>query len=270
VKPKDEKWAITPKAGDKAGKPFEVGAKDAKDSEKKDKSGERTEEQKKADLNRGIAEAQKLLEDQNLSSDQVKQKLPAIKSTYKITILELVIDAKNETKETDHIHGEIHSKPVKADSSKVDKKEKTAEEAHNEVMAKMSSDNKLVLKGNGSYTAGHAGRGFSTATRDAVDDIGYATGDHSFPDIKDPGTKPGANPETKWGKLGKGNWIPDHQPPDTLVGGGAVITIRFYPHSNSSRVKQGGAVRVYKMWMKEVRKRDNSNWAEGVKSEWFW
>ncbi|MDF0651252.1 MAG: DUF4157 domain-containing protein [Nitrospira sp.] len=147
-------------------------------------------------------------------------------------------------------------------------KEKTAEEAHNEVMAKMSSDNKLLLKGHGSYTAGHAGRGFVVATRDAVDDIGYATGDHSFPSIKDPGTK--GDPATKWGKIGKGNWVPDHQPPDTLAGGGATLTFRFYPHSNSSRVKQGGAVRVYKMWMKDARKRDDANWAEGVKSEWFW
>jgi|GEM_PF-6843112 len=40
VKPKDEKWAITPKAGDKAGKPFEVGAKDLGNDEETDKSKE--------------------------------------------------------------------------------------------------------------------------------------------------------------------------------------------------------------------------------------
>jgi hypothetical protein len=157
--------------------------------------------------------------------------------------------------------------PDEADTGKPEK-EKTAEEAHNEVIAKMSSDNKLLLKGHGNFTAGHAGRAFTTATRDAVDDIGYATGDHSFPAITDPGTK--GDPATKWGKLGKGNWVPDHQPPDTLAGGGATLSFRFYPHSNSSRLKQGGAVRVYKMWMKEARKRGDSNWAEGVKSDWFW
>lgn len=88
---------------------------------KKDKPDERSQEQKKADLTKGIAEAQKFLEDKKLSSEQVKQKLPAIKSKYNITIFELVTDAKSETKETAHIHGEIHSNPVKHDSGKIEK-----------------------------------------------------------------------------------------------------------------------------------------------------
>lgn len=164
------------------------------------------------------------------------------------------------------VRGKVNP-PDEVDTGRPEK-EKTAEEAHNEVMGKMNSDNLLLLRGHGCYTAGHAGRLFTITTRDAVDDIGYATGDHSFPSIKDPGTK--GDPATKWGKLGKGNWVPDHQPPDTLAGGGATLTFRFYPHSNSSRVKQGGVVRVYKMWMKDARKRGDANWAEGVKSEWFW
>lgn len=89
---------------------------------KKDgKPEERTQEQKKADLAKGIGEAQKFLEDKKLSSEEVKKKLPAIKSKYKITIFELVTDAKSNTKETDHIHGEIHSAPVKSKGSPVDK-----------------------------------------------------------------------------------------------------------------------------------------------------
>jgi Domain of unknown function (DUF4157) len=119
VEPKGEMWVITPKAGGKISKPIELGAKDAK----KDKKNERTQEQKKIDLAKGIAEAQKFLEDKKLSSDQVKKKLPEIKSRYKITIFELVVDAKSKTKETDHIHGEIHSIPVIGDGSKVEKKE---------------------------------------------------------------------------------------------------------------------------------------------------
>ncbi|MDZ7962274.1 MAG: DUF4157 domain-containing protein [Aulosira sp. DedQUE10] len=90
----------------------------------KDKNGkqnERSQDQKKADLAKGIAEAQKFLEDKKLSSEQVNKKLPAIKSRYKITIFELVTDVKSGTKETDHIHGEIHSDPVKSDSDKVEK-----------------------------------------------------------------------------------------------------------------------------------------------------
>ncbi|MEG3437605.1 DUF4157 domain-containing protein [Pannus brasiliensis CCIBt3594] len=88
---------------------------------KKDKPEERTQEQKKVDLAKGIAEARTLLDDKKLSAEQVKKKLPAIKSKYKITIFELVTDAKSETKETSHVHGEIHSIPVKDDSSKVEK-----------------------------------------------------------------------------------------------------------------------------------------------------
>ena len=187
--------------------------------------------------------------------------LRVIKSRYGFVQLEAYV--RNETW---WVQGKVNP-PDEVDTGRPEK-EKTAEEAHNEVMAKMSSDNRLVLKGHGNFTAGHAGRTFTTATRDAVDDIGYDTGDHSFPSIKDPGTK--GDPATKWGKLGKGNWIPDHQPPDTLAGGGAILVFRFYPHSNSSRRKQGGAVRVYKMWMKDARKRGDSNWAEDVKSAWFW
>ncbi len=88
---------------------------------KKDKKDERTQEQKKADLAKGIGEAQKLLEDKKLTSEQVKKGLPKIKSKYKITIFELVTDTKSEKKETDHIHGEIHSDPEKSDSGKVEK-----------------------------------------------------------------------------------------------------------------------------------------------------
>lgn len=88
---------------------------------KKDgKPDERTQDQKKADLAKGIGEAQKFLEDKKLSSDRVKKKLPAIKSKYKITIFELVTDAKSESKETYHIHGEIHSIPVTGNGEKVE------------------------------------------------------------------------------------------------------------------------------------------------------
>jgi Domain of unknown function (DUF4157) len=93
---------------------------------KKDgKPEERTQEQKKIDLAKGIADAQKLLEDKNLTSEQIKKQLPGIKSKYKITIFELITDAKSETKETDHIHGEIHSTPVKDDSKTVEKENTT-------------------------------------------------------------------------------------------------------------------------------------------------
>ena len=237
-------------------------------NDKKDKPDERTQEQKKADLDKGMNEGQQVLQNKELTKDDMRKQLASIKSKYNITIFNLITDNKSDTSETDHIHGEIHSIPVVADGNQITTTEKTAEEAHNEVMGKMSGTNKALLKGHGAFTAGHAGRGFATSTRDGLDDIGYASGDHSVPSIKEPGTKP--DKSTKWGKLGKGSWIPDHQPPDTLAGGGASLTFRFYPHSQSSARSQGGAVRVYKMWMKESRKRGDSDWSEGVKSDWFW
>lgn len=190
--------------------------------------------------------------------------LAGIKARYGFTSLVLAKDGNFWA-----VSGTINpSSKEKTNAEVSDGEEKTAEEAHNETMAKMNASNKTLLKGHGNWVAGHAGRSFATETRDSLDDIGYASGDHSNPSIKEPGTQP--LPQTKWGKLGKGSWIPDHQPPDTLVSGGASLTFRFYPHSKSSQVKQGGAVRVYKMWMKQARNRSDSNWAEGVKSEWFW
>jgi hypothetical protein len=88
---------------------------------KKDgKPDDRTQDQKRNDLRKGIAEAQALLKAKKASPPQIKAKLPGIKSTYKITILELVTGAKTQLKETDHIHGEIHSDPVKADGEDVE------------------------------------------------------------------------------------------------------------------------------------------------------
>jgi hypothetical protein len=233
---------------------------------KDEKPDERTAEQKQADLDKALAEADTVLRDPEISESKIPKKLGVIKKKYKMADLSLVIDQNAETKERGHVHGSINPE---GDTPVEDiPKEKTAEEAHNEVMAKMSSSNKTLLKGHGDYIVGHAGRNFSIATNDAVDEIGYTTGDHSNPSIKTPGTK--GDPRTKYGKLGRGNWIPDHQPPDTLLSGGASISFHFYPHSNSSRLAQGGAVRVYKMWMKEARKRGDSDWAEGVQSDWFW
>jgi hypothetical protein len=85
----------------------------------KDKPDERTPEQKKADLARGIAEAQPLLTGKKYTSDEIRKKLPAIRSKYKITIFNLVTDAKSGSSETDHIHGEIHSIPVVTDGDAV-------------------------------------------------------------------------------------------------------------------------------------------------------
>ena len=87
----------------------------------KGKPDTRTVNQKRDDLKKGIAEAQALLNNPKLSADDVKKKLPGIKAKYKITIFQLVTDAKTEAKETDHIHGEIHSDVVADNGPTVDK-----------------------------------------------------------------------------------------------------------------------------------------------------
>jgi hypothetical protein len=230
------------------------------------KKDERTEEQKKADLDKAIAEAGQLQKVPHTTEANIKKGLASIKKRYRMASLELVVDSENESAETVHIAGEIN--PSKVTPKSPLEKGKTAEEGHKDVMGRMSASNKRLLQGHGSFIPGHAGRSFSIATRDALDDIGYSSGDHSFPSIKEPGTQ--GDPNTKYGKQNKGNWVPDHQPPDTLLSGGATISFRFYPHSVGSARSQGGAVRVYKMWMTEVRKKGESDWAQGVKSEWFW
>ncbi|AGP52672.1 hypothetical protein M271_05225 [Streptomyces rapamycinicus NRRL 5491] len=144
----------------------------------------------------------------------------------------------------------------------------TAKQAHDQVMEEMDDLAKSLLKGHGSWVAGHEGRNFATSMRDKLDDIGYKTFDHSDPSIEEPGTTP--NKKQKWGKQGKGSWIPDHQPPNALVAGGATITFRFYPHSLTSANQQKYKVISYKSKMKKARNRNNGNWAEGIESAWFW
>jgi hypothetical protein len=87
---------------------------------KKDgKPDERTEQQKKADLDKAIAEARKYLEDEELSPDEVKAKLGSIKAKYKLTSLTLVSDTKTEEEETDHVEGEINPRGKTAGKKKI-------------------------------------------------------------------------------------------------------------------------------------------------------
>jgi hypothetical protein len=74
----------------------------------KKKPDERTEEQKKADLDTAIGEANQLINNKDLSKKDIEKKLPKIKSQYNMTSLALVIDDSTETTETYHIHGAIN------------------------------------------------------------------------------------------------------------------------------------------------------------------
>jgi hypothetical protein len=88
-------------------------------SGKDKKPDTRTDDKKKNDLASGLREAQSLMAAKDLGVDQIKKKLTAIKSKYRITIFNLVIDAGGGAAVSGHVHGEIHSNPITADSSTV-------------------------------------------------------------------------------------------------------------------------------------------------------
>ena len=86
---------------------------------KDDKPDERTPEQKQADLEKGTDEGDALLANDNLSPEDVRAKLPAIKAKYKMTRLELITENHTETNETDHIEGEVNPKRAKPPKTKI-------------------------------------------------------------------------------------------------------------------------------------------------------
>ncbi|PSB22160.1 DUF4157 domain-containing protein [Phormidesmis priestleyi ULC007] len=71
---------------------------------KDDKPDERTDQQKKADLDQGVGEADKLMAEKDATPDSVKTKLPTIQSKYKLTSLQLLKDAEDEY----HIEAKIN------------------------------------------------------------------------------------------------------------------------------------------------------------------
>jgi len=75
-----------------------------------DKEDERTDEKKQADLDKAMQEANQLLHGEDTSADKIKQHLTGIKTTYKMTKLELVIEREDEDagKELVHIEGAIN------------------------------------------------------------------------------------------------------------------------------------------------------------------
>ncbi|MFP2910231.1 polymorphic toxin type 15 domain-containing protein [Pyxidicoccus sp. 3LFB2] len=79
----------------------------------------RTEAQKKDDLDKGVNEATQLLKDPKLSSRAVSKKLAAIKRTYKMTDLSLVVTSKEGVKEKVHVHGAINPDKDGPDAEKI-------------------------------------------------------------------------------------------------------------------------------------------------------
>jgi hypothetical protein len=79
----------------------------------KDKDGkpdERSEQQKKVDLDKAIREAESLSDKPGASEAEVRKGLPAIKAKYSMMSLELVVDSSDDAaaEETIHFHAEIN------------------------------------------------------------------------------------------------------------------------------------------------------------------
>jgi hypothetical protein len=72
------------------------------------KDDKRTEEQKKADLDKGMAEGESLLTVPEPDLAHIESRLPTIKSKFKLSVLELRVDSSTGDDETVHIHGEVN------------------------------------------------------------------------------------------------------------------------------------------------------------------
>jgi hypothetical protein len=76
----------------------------------------RTYEQKQADLHKGVTEAEQLLKNEDISLEEIREKLPNLKLHHKLARLELIVDSENEDGEKLHIRGEVNptenSQPV--------------------------------------------------------------------------------------------------------------------------------------------------------------
>jgi hypothetical protein len=86
----------------------------------KDKKDERTDDQKKGDLDKAISEAEALQRKPKITEAKIKKGLLAIKQKYKMTSLDLVVDSDSGSKETVHVVGEINPKKP-GEKSVVDK-----------------------------------------------------------------------------------------------------------------------------------------------------
>jgi hypothetical protein len=77
----------------------------------KDKKDERTPEQKAADVDRGLSEAEGVLARPNITEGDARKALPAIKAKHKLTELELVVESVEPARE--RIHFEAAASPGK-------------------------------------------------------------------------------------------------------------------------------------------------------------
>ena len=77
---------------------------------KGDKPDERTDAQKKSDLDRAVAEVENLQQAPDATEDGIRSHLPAIKRKYSLVALDLVIDKEDDSGESVHVSAEINPK----------------------------------------------------------------------------------------------------------------------------------------------------------------
>jgi hypothetical protein len=87
------------------------------------KKDERTEEQKQADLQKAMTDAEAVKTKPDATEASIKKELPAIQKKYQLVSLELVVDSEDPTSETIHISGSM-SPPRSGPSSKIKKQVK--------------------------------------------------------------------------------------------------------------------------------------------------
>lgn len=75
---------------------------------KGEKPDERTDQQKLADLNAAVAEAETLLQSPNADEEDVRKKLSGIQSRYRLERLELVIDKAGPDEDSVHVEGQVN------------------------------------------------------------------------------------------------------------------------------------------------------------------
>jgi hypothetical protein len=68
----------------------------------------RTEAQKQADLDNGIAKAEQLLSEKDQPIENIEKRLPAIQQEHGLTQLVLVVDSQESETEVLHVHGEVN------------------------------------------------------------------------------------------------------------------------------------------------------------------
>jgi hypothetical protein len=142
----------------------------------------RTPEEKEADLNAGVGEAEALMASGTKSPDDVRRQLPAIKRKYSMAALRLVLDSGEQGHVLGHIEGEVNPKKKgKSFELKPEDREKFVQAVTNAVhvppseyrkhwKGKTEAERKASSQGDGAgqFLASYTDAGVARLERDAL------------------------------------------------------------------------------------------------------